>query len=271
MNEKDNIKKKIIDLGKVQPWNHNYILGDGIETSPGKQKSHGKNLIKLGRLESILECIGLKEKAVLDVGCNEGFFSMHMANEGAKVLGVDIDQNRIEKAKFIQTLMGSGKNVQFENLDIYSKDFRDLPKFDLCLCLGFIHRVPDPFTAIASLVDRTNMIVFEWKALKFGPHDESFCYFSQKSIDEQDYYGTEYWLLSYSAVESILKRQGFNYFHRVDDPRQRRAILVAGRNPHPIFNQKDIVMHRGRIPTIFSHGKRAIKSFVKIMTGKLNA
>ena len=90
--------------------------------------------------------------------------------------------------------------------------------------LGFIHRVPDPFRALSSLADRSEMIIFEWKALKHGPHDDAYAYLSPKEINREDFYGTEYWLLSFSAVERILIRQGFKYFHRIDDPRQRRAI-----------------------------------------------
>ena len=62
--------------------------------------------------------------------------------------------------------------------------------FDICLCLGFIHRVPDPFSAVEAISSKANIIIFEWKALKFGSHDESFAYFSDKNIDEDDYYGT---------------------------------------------------------------------------------
>ncbi|MFL0799727.1 MAG: methyltransferase domain-containing protein [Agarilytica sp.] len=271
MSTKIQIEQRITELGDIQPWNHNYALPEGVETSPGKQESHGKNLVKLDRLQPIFDLFGLNGKSVLDVGCNEGFFSLHMGKAGADVLGLDIDEHRITKAKYVQSLIGGESKVRFDNVDIYSDQFKALPRFDLCLCLGFIHRIPDPFTAIASLADRTNVIMFEWKALKFGPHDEPFAYFSPKGVDDKDYYGTEYWLLSYAALESILKRQGFKHFHRIDDPRQRRAILVAGRSEHAIFEQKDVVAHRGRIPALLSHGKRALKTFVGILSGKVNA
>jgi hypothetical protein len=114
-------------------------------------------------------------------------------------------------------------------------------------------------------------VLFEWKALKHGPHDEAYAYFSQKGIDSDDYYGTEYWLLSYPALESILKRQGFKYFHRVDDPRQRRGILVAGKKDGEIFRQPDKILHRGRLPALLSHTKRYLKTVSRIMSGQLNS
>ena len=266
-----NIQKRVDELGAQQAWNHNYVLPHAVETRPGAQVSHGKNLVKLERLKPLFEAIGLNGKSVLDVGCNEGFFSLHMAGEGAKVLGIDIDEQRIAKARYVQTLLGEGKSVKFDGVDIYSQQFKELERFDLSLCLGFIHRVPDPFSAIAALGERSDMILFEWKALKFGPHDEAFACFSPKPIDSADYYGTEYWLISYSALESILRRIGFGHFHRVDDPRQRRAILVAGRHSHPLFERPDYVIHRGRLPTFLSHGKRCLRTFISIATGRLNA
>lgn len=268
---KNDIQKSVDDLAAVQPWNHNYSLPHGVETRPGAQVSHGKNLVKLERLEPLFRTIGLKDKSVLDVGCNEGFFSLHMAAEGAKVLGIDIDEHRIAKARYVQALLGEGKQVRFDNVDIYSPAFKALDRFDLCLCLGFIHRVPDPFSAIAALADRSDMIIFEWKALKFGPHDDAFAYFSPKPVDKADYYGTEYWLLSYAALERILQRVGFKHFHRIDDPRQRRAILVAGRHPHALFDQPDHIIHQGRMRALLSHGKRCLRTFAGIITGRVNA
>ena len=115
------------------------------------------------------------------------------------------------------------------------------------------------------------MIILEWKALKHGHHDDAFAYFSPKGINQEDYYGTEYWLLSYSSVERILKRLGFKYFHRIDDPRQRRAILVAGRNYQKIFDCPDIILHKGRVMTFASHLKRFLQTCIGIITGRINS
>lgn len=271
MSNIDRVQEGVAELGAIQPWNHNFVLPSGVETKPGHQTSHGKNLVKLERLRPLLNEIGLAGKTVLDVGCNEGFFSLHMAAEGAKVIGIDIDQHRIAKARFVQSLIATDRDVRFDVVDIYSDTFKALPRFDLCLCLGFIHRVPDPVRAITALADRTDMVIFEWKALKFGPHDDAFAYFSPKGVDEADYYGTEYWLLSYCALERILRRAGFQFFHRIDDPRQRRALLVAGRVDHPIFRRPDEVVHRGRVHAFLSHTKRYLRTVAGIVTGRVNS
>ena len=268
-----NIKEKISILGDEQPWNHNISLPGEIETAPGEQISHGKNLVKWDRIEPILDLISLKGKKVLDLGCNEGFFSIKLAEKGAKVLGADIDQLRIKKAKWIQSIL-KFDNPTFRVLDIYSKEFESIDKnFDFCLCMGFIHRIPDPYTAIKAISAKTDTILFEWKALKEGPHDESFAFFSHKDINHDDFYGTEYWLCSYTTIEKILKRFGFNYFYRLDDTRNRnkRAILVASKVNNEIFSHPNVVYHRGRFSTFLTHTKRYLKSIHKIFLGELNS
>ena len=265
------IEDEVKRLNEIQPWNHNFVLPGDVETSPGKQISHGKNLVKLKRLEPVFDKIGIAGKNVLDMGCNEGFFSHHLASNGAKVCAIDIDENRLIKAEFVKKMIGENLDIQFKNLDIYSNDFESHENFDVCLCLGFLHRIPDPFSAIKRLVEKSEIIIFEWKALKAGPHDEAFAYFSPYPINDADFYGTEYWRLSYSALEAILKRLGMKYFHRIDDPNQTRAILVAGKAHNPIFEKEDEIYSRGMFKIFLSHTKRYISMLLKIATKKINS
>jgi len=268
--DRQEIARAVAEFEAIQPWNHNFRLPGGVETRPGLQGSHGKNLVKLERIRPLLEAIGVAGKRVLDVGCNEGFFSFHLADSGAEVLGIDIDPQRIAKAQFVASVAGRG-GVQFRVLDIYSSEFGALPAFHLCLCLGVLHRVPDPFRALSALGAKTDLLLLEWKALKFGPHDDAFAYFSPKGIDERDFFGTEYWLLSYAAVERMLRRLGFSRFHRIDDPTQRRALLVAGKVDHAVFDRPDVVLHRGRVRALLSHTKRYVRTVLGILGGRVNA
>ena len=267
---KAEIEEKIAELAGEQPWNHNILLTHGIETSPKQQVSHGKNLVKWERIKPILDLLDVSGKRVLDIGCNEGFFSTKISTMASYVKGADIDELRIKKAKFVHSVLDP-KNLDFEVMDIYSPEIQKEEKFDLCICMGFLHRVPDPFRAIAAISSLTDTILFEWKSLKHGLHDEPYAYFSQKGTDGQDFYGTEYWLISYAALESILKRQGFEYYYRIDDPRQRRSILVASRVEGDIFSLQDQVWHRGRIRTLLSHTKRYLKTVLGILNGQLNS
>ena len=267
---REELERKVRELGAGQPWNHDFDLGDGVHTAPGVQRSQGKNIVKLDRLKPLFDAIGLRDKRVLDIGCNEGFFALYMASQGARVMGIDVDEKRIAKAQFVQSLIGTG-DVELKVTDIYSPAFAGLDPVDVCVCLGVIHRVPDPVSALTAIARKADMLVLEWKALKFGPHDEAFAYFTAKPVDEQDFYGTEYWLPSFAAVERILTRLGFTHFHRVDDSGQRRAILLAGRRHHPIFDRPNINIPRSRIRSFLSHTKRYVRTVFGIMTGRVNA
>ena len=67
-----------------------------------KQSSHGKNLVKWERIKPLIDEIGLEGKRVLDIGCNEGYFSIQMHKAGAKSgLGFDISDLRLKKARFV--------------------------------------------------------------------------------------------------------------------------------------------------------------------------
>ena len=266
----EEIASRVAELGAVQPWNHNFDLGGGVETRPGLQRSQGKNLVKFERLRQLLEALDLRGKLVIDIGCNEGFFALQIAQQGARVIGVDVDEHRIAKARFVQSVLGA-PDVDFRAIAIPSEAFDALPRADLCLVLGVLHRVPDPYALLDAVGQHANMLLLEWKALKFGPHDEAFAYFSPKPIEREDIYGTEYWLLSFEATERILRRLGFTYFHRIDDSRQRRAIFVAGRVDHPVFRRADVSISRGRARSILSHTKRYLRTVTGVLTGRVNA
>jgi SAM-dependent methyltransferase len=267
---KEELQRRVAEFDAVQPWNHNFHLPHGVETRPGAQVSHGKNEVKWRRIKPLLDVIGVSDRRVLDVGCNEGFFSCQLGDMGADVLGIDVDAHRIEKADFIGAATGR-TGVHFRVVDLYSEEFARQPAFDVCLCMGFLHRVPDPFSAVARLVEKSDLVLFEWKALKFGPHDEPFAYFSPKEIDRRDYYGTEYWLLSFAALERILRRLGVRYFHRVDDPSQRRAILVAGKVNNAIFRRADVILRGRPLRAVASHTKRYVRTLFGIASGRINA
>ncbi|MEC5382426.1 class I SAM-dependent methyltransferase [Aurantimonas sp. C2-6-R+9] len=270
MKSKAEIEKTVAELGTSQPWNHRFELPFGVVTSNAEQVSHGKNLVKWDRINPILDEMGVAQNSVLDLGSNEGFFSFALADRGCRVVGVDVDSKRIEKANYIKEILGYD-NVNFENINVYSPDFERMERFDIVLCLGVVHRVPDPFRLLEALSSKADILIIEWKALKFGDHDQPIAFFSPKSIDIEDFYGTEYWLVSFAALERMLRRVGMDRFYRLDDPRQRRGIMVAGRIENPIFLKPDQLMHRGRLRTALSHLKRFVRIAKNIANGRLNA
>ncbi len=228
MSDLSNLKEKVRSFAEIQPWNHNFVLPDGTETRPGKFSSFGKNINKLKRLEPILDSIDISGKRVLDLGCNEGFFSINLAERGAIVHGIDADYHRIEKAKFIKDVIAQDYEIKYECKN-FLKDEDGLESADVILCLGFLHRVPDPITVIQKLAELQGIIIFEWKAEYSASNKNPAAIFSSQPINKIDSYGTEYWLLSIDALKKILKRYGMNYTYPVPNKGGKREMLVASK------------------------------------------
>lgn len=267
MNE---LEKKILEYGLLQPWNHNFVFPDGTETNPGfQQVSHGKNEKKLSRFEPIFDQIDWKGKRVLDVGCNEGFFSFNLAERGAQVLAIDVDDLRIRKAQFVKANLFPDLDVEFCVHNVYDDFDNAEAAFDYILCFGFLHRIPDPFGALQRLTNLSDAIIFEWKALKHGHHSREIAYFSKKEINSSDYYGTEYWLISFEALKTMMRRLKFVNFIEIDDPSQKRGILISSKTPLNIDAQNRIV--RRSLPIrLIRAGKESFKLLLDAFTGASN-
>lgn len=238
---KEEIEKRIEELGAIQPWNHSIELPYGINTTAQNQVSHGKNLIKWSRIEKHIDQFKIKDKRILDIGCNEGFFSLKMAEYGAQeVVGIDADRCRIEKAQFISDVLQIS-NIHYEVADIFDKNIEKFGYFDFALCMGFLHRVPYPYQAMQQLAKVCDTILFEWKCLKEGSFDlpiAKFC--GGKSKDSNKYSGL-YWLPSIQCVADILETLGFTHNLIIDDSTWRRAIILSSRVDSPLFSNKNII------------------------------
>ena len=159
MNEKEDIHKIIKKFSDKQEWMTNYILGEGLNTS-GKVNKGVKNKKKL----SLIQSLDLNGKKVLDVGSAEGYFSFYMASQGAEVVGLELDSLRVEKSKLVAELI-SEKKVSFYSRDLSKhKWVSEFGNFDYAFCYAVLHRVTDPINLIASLLEVSDTVIFEWAA-----------------------------------------------------------------------------------------------------------
>lgn len=71
---------------------------------------------------------------VVDLGCGEGIFSNYigLCSKNRKVIGIEIDKNRIKKANH------NIPNVNFINADITKSD---LPQSDIIICFQLLHHL----------------------------------------------------------------------------------------------------------------------------------
>ncbi len=100
-------------------------------------KEYDKNVSEKGdiRHEKIInpvvfELLGdLRNKAVLDAGCGNGYFSRKIAKKAQKVIGIDFTYELIQKAK----RKNSSQNIEFIEGDLEHLPF-PLATFDVILC-----------------------------------------------------------------------------------------------------------------------------------------
>jgi len=266
---KEELEQTIGELDKEQAWNHAIELPYGVWTVTREQTSYGKNLVKWERIRRYLEQIDLKRKRVLDVGCGEGFFSVQMSKAGAReVVACDISQPRIRKARFVLEALGIG-NVRLEQVDIYSSKFRNLGHFDFALCLGFLHRVPNPYGVVETLASMADMILFEWKACPYGSRNRPLMMYDGRLSISDDPYSKAYFRPSIGCVVAMLEDQGFSHHFIVDDPRQHRAILISANAEHPLFDGQTITSNRSRLTQLYQYSRLYAASIRDVLRGRL--
>ena len=233
----EEIRNKIKELGSKQPWNHSIELIKGVFTCSPGQNSQGKNLVKWKRMRAFLESLPCKGKRILDVGCNDGFFSLKLGELGAEVVALEASPKRVEKARFVFETRQISNMVKLINMNIYDPAVEELGYFDLILCMGFIHRVPDPFTVLSKLARLGRVLLLEFKAFKEYAYDRPYLMFDGRRSDSNDPFSTCYFIPSARAVVEMLKELGFKHYGITGDPKSRRVMMVASKKELPAFKK----------------------------------
>ena len=101
------------------------------------------------RLRYIEQAVGLREALVLDVGCGGGILSEAMANNGARVLGIDLSQAVLDVAE-LHALEGK-LAVEYRCIAAEELASAQPGSFDLVTCMEMLEHVPDPAAMLAAL------------------------------------------------------------------------------------------------------------------------
>lgn len=105
------------------------------------------------RIEEIVRRVSGEGKQVLEVGCNEGFLSQALIEEGCKVTSCDYDQVQIDKAK------------QIFGIEAIKANINDLPfsndSFDVVVAGEVLEHIENPFVGLSELfrVARERIII----------------------------------------------------------------------------------------------------------------
>lgn len=80
----------------------------------------------------------LVQPSVIDIGCNQGYFTFRLAEAGGVCLGFDADRNEIMVARALAQLHNV-KNVAFLQMQIDLHSVTALPHAQIVLCLSIYH------------------------------------------------------------------------------------------------------------------------------------
>lgn len=230
MNKKE-LSKKIKSLSSDQPWNHNFNLPFGLKTIENQIDSPANNINKLSKILKLFVPQEFKEKKILDIGCSDGYFSIELAKLNSNlVVGTDLDEIRIKRAKFIKEIFEL-KNVNFHSEPfekIIQNDYKDI-KFDIVIALGLLHRIPDPQTFLEKISCLSETLILEFKSYSsFFP----ILYYPFKSKKMKlNSLNKLHLIPSIKFVKKFLTDRGFRSFKVHKDHlsklKFKRAIVIA--------------------------------------------
>ena len=127
-----NSEQDLLERIEKLTWYQSIPLGNGRVT-PGETGESEKVKLDMMALPE-----DLSGKTLLDIGCNEGFFSFEAEKRGAtRVLAMDKSPAAREKFMLLRKLFRS--KVEFEAADLSGMSLESLGRFDIILFLAVFH------------------------------------------------------------------------------------------------------------------------------------
>jgi 2-polyprenyl-3-methyl-5-hydroxy-6-metoxy-1,4-benzoquinol methylase len=168
---------------------------------------------------------------LLDVGCNQGYNSIHAALEYQfSVTGVDILPRHVEAASFLAELAATSCQFTMASAETFSRP----GEFDVILHFGALYHLPNPLLSLWQSFQ--NLKVGGYMALETQvydhPEDPNICYFMQGQNNDW----SNFWALSTSVFKRNLEFIGFTNIQEVkrtslpssiQTPHMARIIVVA--------------------------------------------
>jgi tRNA (mo5U34)-methyltransferase len=211
------VRRRIEELG---PWFHNIDL-DGVSTAPDHFLGNYP-FIKWRKFAHALPA-DLRDKTVLDIGCNAGFYSIEMKRRGAaRVLGVDFDDAYLAQARFAAEMAET--EIEFRKLSVY--DVGALKeKFDIVLFMGVLYHLRHPLLALDLIREHVVVDLLVFQSMQRGsaevPELEEDYHFWRKDLFEDPAFPklhfiehrysndpTNWWIPNRACTEAMLRSAG---------------------------------------------------------------
>ena len=103
------------------------------------------------RMRFIRECVELKDRRIIDIGCGGGILSEALAREGARVTGIDIASQALAVARL--HLVESGLEVNYLESTAEAYAEAHATSCQIVTCMELLEHVPDPPSVIQACAD----------------------------------------------------------------------------------------------------------------------
>ena len=145
-----------------QRWTaHNIRLTADLTTIDGLPDFATTNLhwLAIERLLATLFHGRLEGLRVADLGCNEGGFSLALAQRGAEVVGMEAREENVAKCRLLADHFALPK-LRFVQGDVKELRAETHGAFDVVLALGILYHLDDPVGWLQQVTAATRAVVF---------------------------------------------------------------------------------------------------------------
>jgi tRNA (mo5U34)-methyltransferase len=202
-------------------WFHRIPLGDGYFTLGVKDLAQEMQLWRFPT--------DLTGKTVLDIGCNDGGYSLAALERGANRV-VAIDAFMTPGLQFVRQHLPLGRRIEYVSLDIFSEIFLELPPFDVTLFMGVLYHLKNPLAGLVRLRRVTRQLALIETFVDERVENLPAMVFFEG--DELDGNKTNWWGPNLACFQAMVRAAGFTRVeltHHAVDPQtqQGRAAVLA--------------------------------------------
>lgn len=217
------------EAAQLGPWFHNLHLPDGTQTAP----DHFLGDFPRYKWEVLAPHLpaDLRGWTALDIGCNGGFYSIALAQRGARVMAIDHDPCYLEQIRWAVDVFGLRDRVTVRRQQVYDLA-RDATSYDLVLFMGVFYHLRYPLLALDAVAQRVGrQLVFQSLSLPgehvFEPADdypfEARAVLRQRGwpalafVEKRFAHDPTNWFIpSRSAIEALLRAAGLAIQKRIE-------------------------------------------------------
>lgn len=214
--EAEELKRRIAAL---DPWNYSIHLGRGIYTG---QARHCEGMFYRSKLitGAVERYSDIKGATAIDLACNHGYMGLELASRGAKVVGTDLREKNVQKARLMAEHFRLPR-VEFKVEDVYDTE----GEFDIVYNLGLLYHVTDPYR----LVEKTYRMARRLAVIDTVTHHAQVSAFIQRTNKNVEHTSEGAYSVelhpTYRAVIDLMHAVGFkSVFEVVQKPGENMAF-----------------------------------------------